>query len=482
MLASTNRQPSFFYVVLDREAALIKDEQLERIDALLDNEDLVQLVRDALGKRSAGSCKTGRKGIAADRVLRCAVLMKLKRWSLRELERELRPNLVYRKFTRFDEARIPDYSTFSRTFALLSPETIEKIHEHVVLEARTMGVAPGRKMRTDTTVVETNVHYPTDSTLLSDGARVLTRGLMKIAAFCEPGAIEVVDHARKVKHRVLEIVRAAKVKSDAGKERLVDGYRKLVGVTKSIVRNAETVSAKIEAGTIRLSTGAELVVKGLRAQLSHYIGLVRRVIVQTKERVFRGNTHWEAKLLSLFEPDTAAIRKGKAHKPTEFGRLVQIDEVENGIVSGFRVRDGNPSDADALIPAVLHHKTLFGRAPKTLATDRGFFSAKNEADAIELGVKIVAIPKPGKLSSKRARKQRERSFQRAQAWRAGGESRIATLKHRFGMNRAMSKGDAGHKRDVGLAVITNNLVSIARWTLRRAWREQDRTLRAASKN
>lgn len=469
--------------MLDREAALIKDEQLERIDALLENEDLLDLVREALGQRSPRSRKTGRKGMAPDRVLRCAVLMTLKSWSLRELERELRPNIVYRKFTRFDEDRIPKHCTFSRTFAQLSPEIIEKIHERVVLEARTVGAAPGRKMRTDTTVVETNVHYPTDSTLLSDGARVLTRGLVKIAALCKPGAIEVVDHARKVKHRVLEIVRAAKVKSDAGRERLVDGYRKLLGVTNSIVRHAEAVSAKIEAGKIRVSTDAELVVEALRAQLGHYIGLVRRVIVQTKERVFRGNTHWEAKLMSLFEPATAAIRKGKAHKPTEFGRLVQIDEVENGIVSGFRVRDGNPSDMDALMPAVSHHKTLFGRVPKILATDRGFFSAKNEADAIELGVKTVAIPKPGKLSGKRARKQRERSFRRAQAWRAGGESRIATLKHGFGMNRAMSKGDAGHKRDIGLAVITNNLVSVARWALRQEWREQDRTLfHAASTN
>lgn len=470
MIGPTKRQPSFFYVVLDRDAALIKDEQLARIDGLLDDEELLDLVRAALGQRSAGSRKTGRKGIAPDRVLRCAVLMTLKGWSLRELEREVRVNIMYRKFTRFDEDRIPKHCTFSRTFAVLSPEVIEKIHEHIVLEARAIGAAPGRKMRTDTTVVETNVHYPTDSGLLSDGARVLTRGLMKIAALCKPGAIEVVDHARKVKHRVLEIVRAAAVRSDAGKERLVEGYRKLLGVTSSIVRNAEAVNEKIEAGELRVGVGTELAVEGLRAELIHYVGLVRRVIVQTKERVFRGNTHWEGKLMSLFEPATAAIRKGKAHKPTEFGRLVQIDEVENGIVSGYRIRDGNPSDSEALIPSISHHKVLFGRAPRLVATDRGFWSAQNEAGAIELGVKIVAIPKTGRLSRSRSQKQRTRSFRRAQAWRAGGESRIGTLKHRYGMKRAMSKGDAGHQRDVGWSVITNNLVSLARWALRR---EQD---------
>ena len=471
MIGPTKRQPSFFYVILDKDAALIKDEQLDRIDALLDDEDLLDLIREALGERRAKSRTTGRKGMAPDRVLRCAVLMTLKGWSLRELEREVRVNITYRRFTHFDEDKIPKHCTFSRTFATLSPELVKKISDHIVLEAHAMGAAPGRKMRTDTTVVETNVHYPTDSGLLSDGARVLTSGLKQIAAILKPGVVEVVDHSRKVKHRVLEIIRAAKVKSDAGQERLVEGYRKLLGVTSSIVRNTEAVIGKIESGTLPLraglSDGAALLVDGLRVQLGHYIGLIKRVIVQTKERVFRGNTHWEDKIMSLFEPATAAIRKGKAHKPTEFGRLVQIDEVENNIVSDYNVRDGNPPDAKAFIASVSHHKDLFGHVPDMAAADRGMWSLKNETEAKDLGVKLVAIPKTGKLSPSRLKKQRERSFRRAQAWRAGGEGRIATLKHRYGMNRVMSKGDAGHKRDVGWAVITNNLVSIARWALRR---------------
>ena len=161
-------------------------------------------------------------------------------------------------------------------------------------------------------------------------------------------------------------------------------------------------------------------------------------------------------------------------------RSIRAVRGEVGASGGSRwiegARDGvrkTGSDTESLVPAVSHHKVLFGRAPRLVATDRGFWSAQNEADAIKLGVKIVAIPKTGKLSRTRSKKQRTRSFRRAQAWRAGGESRIGTLKHRYGMNRAMSKGDAGHKRDVGWSVITNNLVSIARWTLRQEWRAQD---------
>jgi IS5 family transposase len=144
----------------------------------------------------------GRPCIAPDRLLRCCVLKHLKGWSLQALERELRCNLVYRRFTRFDADPTPNYSTFSRCFALLGPETTQRIHRRVVAKAREEGVARGRKLRTDTTVVENNINYPTDSALLGDGIRVLTRSLRRIAEQCAMGALPVVDHARARKRAV----------------------------------------------------------------------------------------------------------------------------------------------------------------------------------------------------------------------------------------------------------------------------------------
>src|SRR5438876_4925095 len=152
----------------------------------------------------------------------------LKGWSFRDLERELRSNLVYRRFTRLDAEATPDLTTFSRTFALLTPQVTEPINQRVVRLAREQGVTHGRKLRTDTSVVESNVHYPTDSSLLGDGIRVLSRSLERIAAECKDGALNVVHHGRAVKYRLLEIARAAKSLTDASKQRMRDSYKKLV--------------------------------------------------------------------------------------------------------------------------------------------------------------------------------------------------------------------------------------------------------------
>jgi len=168
-------------------------------------------------------------------------------------------------------------------------------------------------------------------------------------------------------------------------------------------------------------------------------------------------------VLSLFEPHTQVIRKGKAHKPNEFGRLVRIDEVENGIVSGYEILQGNAADANSWLPAIEHHKACFGEAPRMATADRGFFSAENEREAEALGVEKVALPARGRLSKKRAKRQKERWFKRALRWRAGSERTISHLKNPFSMKRATYKGDPGFKRYVGWSVITKNLFSIARW-------------------
>src|SRR5208283_5670352 len=279
----------------------------------------------------------------------------LKGWSFRDLERELRSNLVYRRFTRFDAEVTPDFSTFSRTFALLSPQITEQIHQRVVGLAREQGVAQGRKLRTDTTVVESHVHYPTDSTLLGDGIRVLSRSLVRIAAECKDGALEVVHHGRAVKHRLLEIGRAAKSLTEANQQRMRDSYQKLVELTRSVVRQASEVVQRWGKGRLKV-VGKLHRVEAQIGQLRHFLPLVEKVITQTKERVWGGNCHVEGKVLSLFEPHTEVIRKGKAHKPNEFGRLVRVDEVENGIVSGYQVLSGNPEDSTAWMPALQQHQ------------------------------------------------------------------------------------------------------------------------------
>jgi len=189
---------------------------------------------------------------------------------------------------------------------------------------------------------------------------------------------------------------------------------------------------------------------------------VEQVIRQTRARICRGITDSPNKILSLFVPNTAVIRKGKLHKPTEFGNVIDIIEAENGFVSDYQKLEGNPSDGELLIPGIKRHMVRFGRPPHTVATDAGFWSAKNENDAYELKVKRVSIPYKGTLSATRRRIQRSRWFRMAQRWRANGEGRIGILKNVYGLDRCMYKDNDAMERWVGWCVFANNLTVVAR--------------------
>jgi transposase, IS5 family len=452
MTSSTHHQSWLFYLPLAQQAALLKDDLLEMVDPLLDDPELVELVRQCLAGRCPNSSRTGRPSMAPDRLLRCCVLKHLKGWSFRDLERELRSNLIYRSFTHFDAEAIPRHTTFVRLFALLGAAVTEKIHQRVVAVACEQGVARGRRVRVDTTVVETNIHHPTDSSLLGDGIRVLSRSLAKIAAHCQQGTLAVVNHGRAVKHRLLEISRAAKSLTEANQQRMKTSYEKLLALTRAVARQAAEVVERWEKGKLRV-TGSVLLVQAQIGQVQHFLPLVKKVIQQTKARVLQGNRHVVGKVLSLFEAHSEVIRKGKVHKPTEFGRVVRVDEVENGIVSGYQVLEGNAADTNSFVPALEHHQACFGQAPQMATADRGFFSAANEREAKAMGVERVALPARGRLSQKRAELQKERWFRRALRWRAGVEATISTLKHPYSMLRARYKGERGFERYVGWSVI-----------------------------
>jgi transposase, IS5 family len=461
MIAPAQHQSWLFFTPLAQQAALLKDDLLDTVDPLLDDPELIDLVRHCLAQRHPHSAHTGRPGIAPDRLLRCCVLKHLKGWSLRALERELRSNLLYRRFTHYDADTIPDFTVFSRTFALLGPEVTEPVLQRVVEIACEQGVARGKKMRVDTTAIETNVHYPTDSSLLGDSVRVLSRCMSKIAQECKQGAVEVIHHARAVKYRLLEISRAAKSPTEAGEQRMRASYQKLLGLTRRVVRQAQEVMQRWEAGRIRV-VGKLVQVETQIGQLRQFLPLAQKVIYQTKQRVVLGHQVVD-KVLSLFEAHTQVIRKGKAHKPNEFGRLVRIDEAENGIVSGYEVVPGNRADSRSWMPALEHHQECFGKAPEMATADRGFFSAKNEREAQQMGVEQVALPAPGRPGKKRGEQQKERWFRRALRWRAGSEATISSLKHGYAMLRVTYKGERGFTRYVGWSIITKNLFSIARY-------------------
>jgi IS5 family transposase len=202
--------------------------------------------------------------------------------------------------------------------------------------------------------------------------------------------------------------------------------------------------------------------EGLREELDRMVPLVRQVIRQTKARIIGGDIHAKGKIVSLFEPSTEIVRKGKAGKPTEFGKMVKLQEAENQIITEYEVFDRRPNDCDLLIPAIDLHVGVFGRAPHLAAADAAFYSDKNERMAKRKGVRRVCVPNRSTKSPKRKREQKKTWFRNGQRWRTGCEGRISVVKRRHGLNRSRYKGDDGMKRWVGLGVIADNLLNIAR--------------------
>ena len=456
-----------YRTLIPDQKQLLWEQWLLKIDALLDDEALVELVQTALEKRHPQSRTRGRKGTPAEVVLRLLVLKHLQHWSYATLEREVRANLVYRDFTRIGGEPVPDAKTMVRLEQALGPALIQQLHARIVQVAREERVVTGRKMRLDTTVVETNIHYPTDSSLLGNNARVLTRTMQQIQAEVESAGTAVRNRLRSVTHRLIEIGKASRGRGAVALARQQQAYAKLMATTRRVLGQATRVAQEVRQGIKRAGTLlGPVVVEGLAQHLEDVSALTRRVLAQTQARVFEGNTHFPGKLLSLFETATEAIRKGKAAKPTEFGKLVKIQEAEHQVVTDYAVYAERPTAQSLLLPAVAQHKAVFDRAPELLAADAGFFSAENEAQATAAGVQKVAIPNQQTRSPARWALQRERWFKRAQRWRVGCEGRISVLKRRHGLFRCRYKGSAGMERWVGLGVIANNLLAIARVTIK----------------
>lgn len=457
MIQYRRSQQSFADGLISEEVTDLWEPWMRHVDEAIDDDQLLEIVQAALSQRCQKSKTRGRPGAPAEVILRLLLLKHMRDWSYEELAREVRANLVYREFTRIGGGKVPDDKSMSRFGRQLGPEVVKKLHQRVVSIAQEKKVIQGHKLRVDTTVVETNIHYPTDSTLLSDGVRVLTRVMKKVTAVAGQVGAQLRDRTRSVKHRILEIARASRDKSEKGKQKLAAAYGKLLETTSRVVGQAKKFSAEM-AGKVK--RGPRKVVQKAKRQLDEMIPRLQQVMRQTRQRVLGGDTRAEGKIVSVFEPQTEVIRKGKAGKPTEFGKLVKIQEAENQIVTHYEVFEERPSDSALLTPSIERHIAQFGHAPRMAAADAGFFSAANEAKAEELGVKWVAVPSQATKSQQRKQRQKKRWFKKAQKWRTGCEGRISVLKRRHGMNRSRYKGTAGMRRFVGLGVIADNLINI----------------------
>jgi IS5 family transposase len=421
----TIAQLVLFGVVVPRPEDLM-DAMLRRIDGVLEDETLVEHVLAALRGRYPHSATRGRPGTPAEVVLRLLVLKHLRDWSYDDLEREVAGSIVYRRFCRIDGGKVPDAKTMVRLGQLLDGAVLRDLLGRVVAMAVEARVTRGRKVRIDTTVVEGPVRHPTDSGLCEDVVRVLRREMKRLVAAGVKLAFRLRNVGRSVGRRMREIAQAARRRGEAARKARKKPYRKLLRITGRFVRQAKSA---VEAGREQLGgLRQEARAAAARAleKLATMLPRAKQVVRQTRARILRGVTDLPGKIVSVFEPHVQILRRGKPHKPTEFGTLVKVQEIEGGIVSDIDVVP-EKADAPLLVPSIERHLSTFGHAPDTAATDRGFYSTDGEKRIRDLGVKHPAIPKPGHRSKERILYEKKRWFRRARAWRSGGEARISLL-------------------------------------------------------
>ena len=463
-----DRYPAVDLFALVPDLALTFEPVLARLDTLLDDDGLFQAVKADLARRRPKTLVTGRPSTPVEVLLRLLVVRRLYGWSYAQTEHFVTDSLILRQFCRLGLAPAPDDTTLLRWAALIRPATLNALLDHVVALARQLKVTRGRKLRVDSTVVQTPIHHPTDSSLLVDGVRGLCR-LVRRARPAVEGALAGVRDAfrtrtRSARRQLQCIHRAARRKGAAAVAAQREAYARLCRIARQAVRQAERIQQALAGGASRRARQAQRTL----AALARVLPLVRRVIAQAERRVLRGEAVPAAeKVVSLVEPHTTVITRHKPGRPVEFGRKLWLAEADGGIVTDAQILVGAPPDAPHVLPSVARHQRQFGHAPDLLTGDRGCSTPTVRRAVAAAGVRRVALPHTGRPSAASRARERQRWFCRGYRWRAGVEGRIGVLQRQFGLARCPDHGAEGLVRWVGWGVLTANLITIARATAAR---------------
>lgn len=457
-------QRSFADLELQRQGVNL-DPLLKRVSRFLDqNAHLVKLAQQDL---SAGlKCSsTGRRGLSAAQAVRSLILMRIKNWDYRELRERIADGYTLRVFSEFYSARVPGHDAFHRAFCRLTPKTIQLLNAAVVQAAMDMRLEYGRKLRVDTTVVESDIHYPTDATLLWDCVRVITRQTVKLKELL-PASAPFAVRTRSARRRMQELQRMTPQQRQHAQ---VPKYRALLRITREVIAGARLVVARAEG-----RRDLDVVAMAVASDIKRLCGLAERVITQAQQRVLEGKQlPVEEKIVSIFEPHTDIIKRGKVLRPVEFGHKVLLAETDHGLITEYRVLDGNPTDEIHVTPSLAHHKRTFGRAPRVFAGDRGFHSPANIEACRKAGVKLACIPqRGGHRTPQQEAHEKSKTFKDGQRFRVGIEGRISVLFRGRGMKKCLFEGRERFELLVGAAVLANNLLAIAAQLERRAHKKK----------
>lgn len=431
--------------------------ELRKIDEYLGDEKLYRMIWADLSQRYPKTRETGRNSTPVDVVLRMLVVKRLYGYSYEETERIVRDSLSLRWFCRVYLQDVPDDTTLIRWAKVIQPATLEKFNERIIQLAMERKVTRGRKLRTDGTVVESNIRPPSDNRLLADGVRVLARTVVRARELMKHTIQEPFeDFTQTAKQLARQIGETLRKKTDAAKTAGRQQYQELLEMTRKTIESARCIQKQ-------LHRHREQKAKRLDQILGTFLPRSEQVIDQTTRRILQAEqVPASEKIVSLFEAHTDIICRGKESRPVEYGHKVWLNEVEGGLVSHYRILDGNPSDEDQWKPSLKAHLKTFHQPPQQASGDRGLYSKPNEQLAHDLGVKKVILPQPGYRSQARLKQERKAWFVKGRHWHAGVEGRISVLKRAHDLGRCLAHGLKGFQCWVGWGVIAANLAVLGR--------------------
>jgi IS5 family transposase len=445
-------------------------QKYETISSILDeNPKIINLVHKDIGgvlKTESAKDKGGAPfKYSTDTIIRILVCEGVEGLSLRGVVIRIDDSHYLRRFVRIDSGPMMDFTTLDRLKNAIRPSTWKKVNRLLARYAVLSALVTGKSLRLDTTAVETNIHWPTDSSLLWDVYRVLARLITQARELDDKAVGNKRLREKRVKKLASDIARLASNKSPSSKKKLKRLYKKLIEAVEGIIGWSISVGEGLQEGMkqqrydITDNATAEAVVDAME----HYRSLGYLAVDQACRRVLKGEqVPNDEKLFSIFEPHTELLIRGKQNKPVEFGHMIEIKQVEGKFITDYEVFEKRPKESELLEPAVENHKKLFGYYPECVTSDKGYYESMEALKALEEKVPIVAIAKKGNRTPEQIEREHDPHFMDAQRFRAGVEGTISFLKRVLGLFRCFNKGWEHFCATVGMTVFAHNLLNLAR--------------------
>jgi transposase, IS5 family len=440
----------------------------EAISALLDEHPIVNAVHSDLAAALENAAVRDGRGakfqFTSDTILRMVLCQIIEGASLRQIVIRVDDSSFLRHFVRIYNGPMIDFTAYCKLRNCIRPQTWKKVNDILARAAVRKNRIEGDKLRIDTTAVETNIHWPTDSSLCWDTYRTLAR---YIERFREIDPTVVGDRRvllKKVKKLQQQIARKAS-KNARSAEALETLYIRLFGLVENILQWADDIAASLTAKLAkhRYSPMVQATIEAWLGEMVRFQSLGQRVLDQARRRIIHKETvPNEEKIFSIFEPHTELLKRGKAGKPIEFGHMIQIQQVQAKFITDYEVFETKPVEYELLDVSLKRHKELFGKHPTELTADKGYYESMEQITRLSKIVEVVAINKKGKRTQAETERETDPAFRHAQRFRAGVEGTISFLKRVLGLSRCYSKSWEHYAAMVGATVLAHNLLILAR--------------------